>query len=86
MKEAMLKAEITDHLGYEHNDTRSKNTDNVCNGTYSKNIKTENGVVPVKVPRDRKGEFSPKILPVNKTKTTNLEKNYKYVCQRDDYH
>lgn len=72
--EAMLKAEMTEHLGYEHNDARFKNTENARNGTYSKKIKTENGIVQVKVPRDRDGEFSPKILPVNKTKTTNLEK------------
>ena len=26
--EAMLKAEMTEHLGYEHNDVRSKDTDN----------------------------------------------------------
>jgi len=72
--EAMLKAEMTEHLGYEHNDARSKDTDNARNGSYSKNVKTENGVVPVKVPRDRNGEFTPKILPVHKTKTSNLEK------------
>lgn len=72
--EAMLKAEMTEHLGYEHNDARAKDTDNARNGSYSKNIKTDNGIVPVKVPRDRMGEFSPKILPVNKTKTNNLEK------------
>jgi len=72
--EAMLKAEMTEHLGYEHNDARAKNTDNARNGTYSKSVKTENGVVEVNVPRDRKGEFAPKVLPVNKTKTTNLEK------------
>jgi len=72
--EAMLKAEMTEHLGYEHNDARSKNTDNARNGTYSKKLKTENGVVEIKVPRDRQGDFQPKILPVNKTKTSRLEK------------
>ena len=73
--EAMLKSEMTEHLGYEHNDARSKKTSNSRNGSYSKNVKTENGVVEIDIPRDRDGEFSPKILPVNKTKTTKLEKN-----------
>lgn len=73
--EAMLKAEMTDHLGYEHNDARAKDTDNARNGSYSKKIKTENGIVKVDIPRDRKGEFTPKILPVNKTKTSKLEKS-----------
>jgi len=72
--EAMLKAEMTDHLGYEHNDARSKNTDNSRNGTYTKKLKTEDGTVEVEVPRDRQGSFEPKILPKNKTKTSSLEK------------
>ena len=73
--EAMLKAEMTDHLGYEHNDTSSKKTTNSRNGSYTKKVKTDdNGVVEVKVPRDRDGKFTPKILPINKTKTTKLEK------------
>lgn len=73
--ESMLKAEMTQHLGYEHNDARSKKTTNARNGNYTKKVKTDNGVVPIEVPRDRDGEFSPKVLPVNKTKTTKLEKN-----------
>ena len=71
--EAMLKEEMTEHLGYEHNDVRAKNTDNARNGIYTKNLKTESGIVEVEVPRDRQGEFKPKILPTNKTKTSNLE-------------
>ena len=39
--ETMLKEEMTDHLGYEHNDTRSKKTDNSRNGHYHKKLKTE---------------------------------------------
>lgn len=73
--EAMLKAEMTQHLGYEHNDARAKKTSNARNGSYKKKIKTENGIVQVAVPRDREGEFIPKVLPINKTKTTKLEKN-----------
>ena len=38
--ETMLKAEMTDHLGYEHNDARSKETDNSRNGSYKKSLKT----------------------------------------------
>jgi len=72
--ETMLKAEMTSHLGYEHNDAHQKNTNNSRNGFYSKNLKTEDGVIEVDVPRDREGKFEPKILPVNKTKTSRLEK------------
>ena len=72
--EAMLKAEMTEHLGHEHNDARSKETDNSRNGSYTKSLKTESGKIEIEVPRDRKGEFKPKILPKNKTKTSDLEK------------
>ena len=77
--EAMLKAEMTQHLGYDHNDARARKasrTTNARNGKYTKKIKTDcNGVVEIDVPRDRDGEFIPKILPINKTKTSKLEKN-----------
>ncbi len=72
--ETMLKEEMTDHLGYEHNDARAKKTDNSRNGHYSKKLKTESGEVSIEVPRDRKGEFTPKALPKYKTKTSDLEK------------
>lgn len=72
--ENMLKEEMTDHLGYEHNDARAKNTDNSRNGYSSKTLKSESGEIELKIPRDRKGEFVPKVLPKNKTKTSDLEK------------
>ena len=72
--ETMLNEEMTDHLGYEHNDARSKKNKNSRNGFYSKKLKTEAGEVKIEVPRDRDGEFSPKVLPKYKTKTTDLEK------------
>lgn len=72
--ENLLQEEMTDHLGYEHNDARAKKTDNSRNGFSSKKLKSESGAIEVKIPRDRKGEFEPKILPKNKTKTSDLEK------------
>ncbi len=72
--ETMLKEEMSQHLGYEHNDARSKETDNSRNGFSSKKLKTESGEIQVNIPRDRKAEFSPKVLPKNKTKTSDLEK------------
>ncbi len=72
--EVMLKQEMTEHLGYEHNDARAKKTENSRNGSYKKNLKTESGKIEIEIPRDRNGEFEPKILPKNKTKTSDLEK------------
>ncbi len=71
--ETMLKEEMTDHLGYEHNDARAKKTNNSRNGSYSKKVKTSAGEIEVDIPRDRDGEFSPKVLPKNKRRTSELE-------------
>mgnify|MGYP000503440633 CR=1 FL=1 len=74
MIQTLLQAEMTEHLGYESNNARSKKTDNSRNGTYKKNLKTENGILELDIPRDRKGEFEPKVVPKYKTKTTDLER------------
>jgi len=72
--QTLLNQEMTDHLGYEHNDARSKKTDNSRNGYSQKTIKTDSGLIEIDIPRDRKGEFEPQIIPKNKTTTTDLEK------------
>jgi transposase-like protein len=41
---------------------------------YTKKIKSDAGEITVSVPRDRDGEFEPKIIPKNKTTTSELEK------------
>lgn len=72
--ETLLKQEMTQHLGYEHNDARSKNTANSRNGSYKKKVKSESGVVELDIPRDRKGEFEPKIVPKGRPTSSDLEK------------
>jgi len=65
--ERMLEAEMTDHLGYEKNDPVGRGTGNSRNGASKKTLKTERGDVDVKVPRDRNGEFEPKIVKKRQT-------------------
>jgi putative transposase len=74
MVQALLRAEMTEHLGYEPHDARAKNTTNSRNGSYKKTLKTETGEIEIDVPRDRKGEFEPKIVPKYKTKTSDFER------------
>jgi putative transposase len=74
MIQGMLNQEMTEHLGYEHNDARSKRTTNSRNGYTKKTLKTDGGKVEIDVPRDRQGEFEPQIVPKNKTRTSDLEK------------
>ncbi len=61
--ERLMKAELEEHLGYYSGDTRTKNTDNCRNGSYKKKIRSSSGEVDIDVPRDRKSEYQPKIIP-----------------------
>ena len=62
-----LEAELDDELGYSKYDYKNKDTDNSRNGHSSKTLRTSFGDVEVSVPRDRKGEFEPKVLKKNQT-------------------
>jgi transposase-like protein len=59
----MLKSEMTDHLGYEKNSKEGDNSGNSRNGDYTKTLKTNLGDITVNIPRDRNGEFDPKVVP-----------------------
>ena len=72
--ERILKAEQEAHLGYPPHSEAGKNTGNNRNGYSSKKLKTSHGSVDIEVPRDRNGEFDPKILKKNQTFDPVLEK------------
>ena len=58
-----LETEMTDYLGYEHGDPAGHGSGNNRNGTSPKQVLTDAGAIPVNVPRDRLGEFEPKLVP-----------------------
>ena len=58
-----MEAELTDHLGYESGDPAGHGSGNNRNGSSPKTVLTDAGAVPVKVPRDRNGEFEPALVP-----------------------
>ena len=62
----MLETEMDGHLGFEKGqksgDGRRQNT---RNGHTEKEVKTESGTMTVRVPRDRDGSFTPRIIPKN---------------------
>lgn len=60
-----LKAEMSHHLGYEKH-ARSSSL-NARNGSFKKNLKTSIGAVEVDIPRDRRGEFEPKLVQKGET-------------------
>lgn len=69
----MMKAELSEELGYEKYEARGRNTGNSRNGSYERKIKSSQGEIEVEVPRDRAGEFSPRILKEYQTRTNELE-------------
>ncbi len=58
-----LQVEMTDELGYEKGDPAGWGSGNSRNGSYPKTVLTDAGAVDIEVPRDRNGDFEPKIVP-----------------------
>jgi putative transposase len=71
--EQMLEAELTEHLGYEPYEAKGRNSGNSRNGHYSKTVRTGEGETSIEVPRDRNGEYEPKILKKYASNTNELE-------------
>jgi len=61
--ERMMQAELTEQLGYEKSEAGEKQTDNRRNGNSTKTLRTDQGPMDIAVPRDRDGEFEPKVIP-----------------------
>jgi putative transposase len=58
-----LKAELTDHLGYEHGERTGGSVGNARNGSTPKTVATEVGDVELATPRDRACTFEPQLVP-----------------------
>ena len=69
----MLEAEMDVTLGYSRDDVGNKTTENSRNGYTPKTVKSELGPIEIDVPRDRKGEFEPKIIPKYKRDISGIE-------------
>jgi putative transposase len=86
--EAMLEAEMDEHLGYDKNSVLGNNSGNSRNGHNYKTIISDYGSAEIAVPRDRNGEFSPKVLEKHQVRTDEIEQKIlamyaKGMSQRD---
>lgn len=61
--ERALQVEMNHELGYRRGDPSGAGSGNSRNGMSTKTISTTNGPVTIDVPRDRNGEFEPRIVP-----------------------
>ncbi len=86
--EQMLEAEMDEHLGYEKNSADGDNTGNSRNGYNHKTIISDYGESEIAIPRDRNGEFEPRVLEKRQTRTDEIEQKImamysKGMSQRD---
>ena len=66
----VMECELSDELGYEKsermsNDECGNKSKNYRNGYSKKTVKMQMGELEIKVPRDRNGEYEPKIISIN---------------------
>jgi putative transposase len=61
--ERAMKSELTHQLGYEKNAPEGRGSGNSRNGKSRKKLKGDFGEIEIEVPRDRDGQFDPKIVP-----------------------
>ena len=60
--ERALEGEMTAHLGYEKHAESGKNSGNSRNGKGSKTVLGDTGTLEITVPRDRNGDFEPRLI------------------------
>lgn len=61
MVQQVLQAELTEHLGYPPGGEREG--PNARNGSSAKTVLTDEGALPLAIPRDRAGTFTPQLVP-----------------------
>lgn len=71
--ETMLEAEMEQHLGYGKHDPKGYNTGNSRNGTRSRKVRTSFGEQDVEIPRDRNGDYEPRLLKNYSTSSNEIE-------------
>jgi transposase-like protein len=69
----MLEAELEEDLGYSRYDYKNKQTTNSRNGYSKKKVRSNYGDTEIKVPRDRDGEFEPKVVKKNQSTMPSIE-------------
>ena len=69
----LMEAELDATLGYEKNQKGDLETSNKRNGHSPKNLKSQFGEFQIDVPRDRNGEFEPKLIPKYQRDVSGIE-------------
>lgn len=63
LAEKILEGELTSHLGYAPGEEKPAGQANHRNGSTPKTVVTDTGTLPLDIPRDRAGSFTPQLVP-----------------------
>ena len=75
LMERVLRGELTHHLGYARGEAKPDGQANHRNGTTPKTVLTEDGAIPLAIPRDRAGSFEPRLIPKNARRLPKFDHN-----------
>jgi putative transposase len=79
MMQELLRAEMTEHLGYPKHDASGYGTDNSRNGSYKRTLRSSDGPFTLEMPRDRQGNFTSAVVPPYKQISSELEQKIIYL-------
>jgi len=71
--ERALGAELSHHLGYPAGAPKPEATSHHRNGTSEKRVLTDDGPLPIAVPRDRHGTFEPQLIGKHERRFTGFD-------------
>jgi len=71
--ERALGAEMSHHLGYPAGGDKPESATNHRNGNSGKTVLTDDGPLRIEVPRDRQGEFQPKLIGKHERRFTGFD-------------
>ncbi len=80
----LMEAELDASLGYEKNQKGNLQTSNKRNGHSPKTLKSQYGELQIDVPRDREGEFEPKLIPKYQRDISGIEEKVISLYARGD--
>jgi hypothetical protein len=75
LMEKVMAGELTHHLGYARGAEKPAGQANHRNGTSPKTVLTEDGAIPLEIPRDRAGTFVPQLVPKNARRLRRFDQN-----------
>ena len=75
LMERILAGELTHHLGYAQGEAKPSEQGNHRNGSTPKTVLTDEGAIPLAIPRDRAGTFAPQLVPKNARRLPRFDQN-----------